>query len=77
MLANAQNLLNTPKPERAFGIRVTLKRSDPFTLLVGKDWHREHWYESEEKRDIAYAEMLRRHEYSRKGDEPAIKLEKI
>jgi hypothetical protein len=77
MLANDHNVLFTPSSERPYGIKVSLRRSDPFTLLVGKDWKRAHWYATAAERDAAYGDMLRHHEYSRQGDEPAIKLEKI
>lgn len=77
MLANDHNLLHKPLESKPYGIRVSLRRSDPFTLLVGNDWEREHWYDSESARDAAYADMLRPHEYSRQGDDPTVNLEKI
>jgi hypothetical protein len=77
MLANAHNLSHPQPTERSFGIKVGLRRGDPFTLLVGKDWERLHWYATAAERDAAYADMVRRHEYSRSGDEPQIRLEKI
>ena len=76
-IANAHNL-NQPLPtERPFGIRVTTRPGDPFRLLIGKEWTREHWFGSALERDEALANMRRRHEYSRSGDQPALVYEAI
>jgi hypothetical protein len=74
-IANAHNLHQPLPTERPFGIRVTTRPGDPFRLLVGKDWGREHWYGTAHERDAALAEMRRRHEYSRAGDEPALEFD--
>jgi hypothetical protein len=63
-----------PKP---YGIRVSLRSTDPFQKLLGADWHRIHWYATPAERDAAMAEMSRRHEYSRAGDKPALVFQKI
>ena len=61
---------------RPFGIRVSLKPGDPFRNLLGEAWNRTHWYATAAERDAALADMLRKHEYSRPGDRPAIVCEK-
>jgi len=77
-IANAHNLHLGPIPAgRPFGIRVHLRRGDPFSLLVGNDWQKVHWYPTADERDSALADMGRRHEYSRVGDEPALSFEKV
>jgi len=60
-----------------FGIRVSLASDDPFAALVGADWKKTHWYATQGERDRAILDMQRRHEYSRRSDAPAIKLEAI
>ena len=62
---------------RPFGIRVRLRSDDPIRALLGDDWQKLHWYASARERDAALADMTRRHEYSRVGDVPALRLEKI
>lgn len=66
--------ITTRKP---YGLRVSLREGDPFRKLLGEDWQRLHWFESEAERDAALAEMSRKHEYSRPGDQPAHLYEKI
>ena len=77
-ISQPQNLrtppIDTPRP---YGVRVSLPPGDPFRKLLGDEWHREHWYETQEERDRALAEMARRHEYSRGGDKPALVFEKV
>lgn len=70
--------LSQPVPDsKPFGIRVSLDPGDPFARLVGADWHREHWFASERERDDALTDMAGRHLYSREGDEPSVRYEKI
>ena len=78
-ISNAQNLKTpssapTPKP---YGVRVSLRRGDPFCNLLGEDWSRTHWYPTAAARDAALADMSRRHEYSRTGDAPALAYDKV
>ncbi len=76
-ICHPQNL-RQPLPERRpFGLRVRLRKSDPFRNLVGGDWHKEHWFASAAERDAALAEMSRRYVYFRPGDQPALEFEKI
>jgi hypothetical protein len=78
MIANAQNMHTaTVTAERPYGIRVRLKASDPFTLLMGKEWEKTHWFATAMERDQRLADMQRKHEYSRKGDLPTLLLEAI
>lgn len=62
---------------KPYGVKVSLKRGDPFLTLLGTDWSRTHWYVSAQERDAALLEMSRKHEYSRPGDRPAHVYEKI
>lgn len=77
-IAHEHNLHRGPVPElRPFGIRVSLRRGDPFRRLLGDDWQKEHWYASARERDAALTDMARRHEFSRHGDRPALVFESI
>jgi hypothetical protein len=51
--------------------------ADTFSVLLGDDWERVHWYATELERDRAHDDMARRHEYSRDSDLPTQILEKI
>jgi hypothetical protein len=76
-IANEQNL-RQPLPEsRPFGLRVRARRNDPFRLLVGADWQREHWFATRQERDAALAQMSGRYVYFRPGDTPALDFEKV
>lgn len=73
------NLVNpeSATANRRFGIRVTLPPGDTFASLLGEDYERVHWYQTERERDRAYDNMSRRHGYYRKTDSPTQILEKI
>ena len=77
-IAQAHNLArpiyNGPKP---YGVRVSLRAGDPFSRIMGADWHRIHWFATAAERDTALADMSRKHEYSRIGDKPALQFEKV
>ena len=64
---------------KKFGIKVCLPSGDTMSAphLLGDDWQTFRWFESAEKRDMAYAEMERQPPYYRKGDSPTVVLEKI
>lgn len=62
---------------RPFGVRVSLRNGDTFAKLLGSDWNRTHWFETVEERDAALAEMSREHDYSRRGDAPALEYAKV
>jgi hypothetical protein len=72
---------NLPVPRRRqplpYGVRVSLRPGDPFRKLLGPDWSRTHWYASAVERDAAMQEIGRKHEYSRLGDAPALRLERV
>lgn len=77
-VSQAHNLPCPPVHEpRPYGIRVSLRGSDPFRNLVGADWHRTHWFASAAERDAALIEMSRRHEYSRAVDKPVLMYQKV
>ena len=63
--------------QRPFGVRITLRLGDPFRKLLGADWNKTHWYGTALERDAAIIEMSRKHEYSRPGDKPALKFDKV
>jgi hypothetical protein len=70
--------LREPLPgQRPYGIRVRLRRSDPFRTLVGDDWTKEHWFASRTERDARLAEMSGRYVYFRPGDAPALEFERV
>lgn len=62
---------------KPYGLRVSLREGDPFRKLLGADWQRVHWFDSELARDQALREMSRKHEYSRPGDQSAHVYEKL
>ena len=77
-IANAQNMArNIPVLPQPYGVRVRLRRGDPFAKLLGSDWQRTHWYFTAAERDHVLEEMSRKHEYSRIGDQPALVFEKV
>jgi hypothetical protein len=63
--------------QRPYGLRITLKPGDPFRKLLGADWNKTHWFGTALERDAALAEMARKHEYSRPGDQPALQFNKV
>jgi hypothetical protein len=63
--------------QRPYGIRITLREGDPFRNLLGPEWQKFHWYATARERDLALAEMSRKHEYSRAGDAPALLYTKV
>jgi hypothetical protein len=63
--------------QRPYGVRISLKHGDPFRKLLGADWNKTHWFGSAAERDAALIEMARKHEYSRAGDKPALKFDKV
>jgi hypothetical protein len=70
--------LREPLPgQRPYGIRVRLRRNDPFRTLVGDDWATEHWFASSAERDARLAEMSGRYVYFRPGDAPALEFERV
>jgi hypothetical protein len=77
-VSQPHNLLRPPSQEpKPYGIRVSLRSTDPFQKLLGADWHRTHWFTSAAERDTTMADMSRRHEYSRSGDKPVLVYQKI
>jgi hypothetical protein len=76
-ICHEHNLRASPPPARPWGIRVSLVPGDPFARLVGADWQKLHWFATERERDVALADMASRHLFSRSGDEPAVRFERI
>ncbi|HEU0224687.1 MAG TPA: hypothetical protein VFR29_04590 [Steroidobacteraceae bacterium] len=76
-ICHEHNLRAPPPESRPFGIRVTLDAQDPFTRLVDAGWRKEHWFATAQERDEALADMASQHLYSREGDAPSVRYEKI
>ncbi len=77
-IANEHNLHQPlPPAHQPYGIRVRLPAGDSFSALLGNEWQREHWYASATERDAAILEMGRKHEFSRPGDRPTLRCERI
>ncbi len=77
-IANEHNLHRAAPPaNRPYGIRVRLPPGDTFRALLGDEWQREHWFASAAEREAAIVEMGRKHEFSRPGDKPALRFERI
>jgi hypothetical protein len=76
-ISNAQNLTAPIPAVRPYGVRVSLRRDDPFRKLLGDDWSRTHWFPTTAERDAALADMSSRHEYSRSGDAPALVFQSV
>ena len=77
-IANEHNLHRAAPPaHRPYGIRVRLPPGDTFRALLGDEWQREHWFASAAEREAAIVEMGRKHEFSRPGDKPALRFERI
>ena len=77
-ICNDHNYVNHGRdPDGRHGIRVSLPAGDCFAQLVDTDWETWHWFNNPRARDAAMADMARRHEYSRAGDEPRIVLEAV
>lgn len=62
-----------------YGIQCTLPPDDPMsaTHLLGPDWIAYRWYDTEQARDLDYADYSREHIYSRRGDKPSVIYTKI
>jgi hypothetical protein len=70
--------LREPLPgPRPYGIRVQLRRGDPFRNLLGDDWTKEHWFATRQERDARLVEMSGRYVYFRPGDAPALDFESL
>ena len=76
-ICQEQNL-RQPLPERTpFGIRVRIRKSDPFRNLVDGDWQKEHWFATARERDTMLVQMSGRYVYFRPGDQPTLDFEKV
>jgi hypothetical protein len=57
-IANQQNMTRTiPVLPQPYGIRVRLRRGDPFAKLVGADWQKTHWFFTAAERDRVPQEL--------------------
>jgi hypothetical protein len=76
-ICHEHNLAQPVPKQRAFGLRVRLRTTDPFKNLIGGDWSREHWFVTRAERDQALLEMSGRYVYFRPGDQPTLDFEKL
>lgn len=76
-LCHAHNLNRDLTAPKRFGIRVSLRADDSFARLIGAEWERTHWFETETERDRALADMANEHLYSRAGDRPTLRYDAI
>jgi hypothetical protein len=74
---NEHNLREALPETRPYGIRVRLRKGDPFRNLVGDDWQKEHWFATLPEREQAFEQMSGRYLYFRPGDQPALDFERI
>jgi len=65
--------------QKRFGIRVTMPSDDTMSAphLLGDNWSSVRWFDTEQTRDHALAEMQDQPPYYRRGDSPSVTLEKI
>lgn len=68
--------IRTASP-RVYGVRMTLPPNDPLATLLGGDTEMYRWYATAAERDAALVDMQREHEYSRIGDRPTLRYEKV
>lgn len=67
------------KDSKQYGIRITMPENDPMAMphLLGSEWESYRWYASPEERDRALEDMVREHQFSRRGDRPSIYCEPV
>ena len=76
-ICHAHNL-NAPRgSEKPYGFRVCLPPGDTFSALIGSGWERFHWYATPQERDQALESMSSEHVYSRRGDRPTLRFERV
>ena len=71
------NLREALAQTRPFGIRVRLRKSDPFRNLVGDDWQKEHWFATRPDREQALEQMSSRYIYFLPGDRPTLDFKSV
>ncbi len=63
--------------ERLFGIRMTLPQDDPMIAVLGDSFETWRWYASATERDAALEQMRSEHRFSRIGDRPTLRYERV
>lgn len=65
--------------KKKYGVRITLPEGDPMAAphLLGSEWEATRWFETEDERDRWIEEAQHEHLYSRRGDIPTQRYEKI
>jgi hypothetical protein len=76
-ICQAHNLREPLPEKRPYGIRVRLRKGDPFRNLLGEEWEKQHWFATRAERDRALEEMSGRYVYFRPGDEPTLDFETV
>ncbi len=71
--------MNKNESGTQYGVKVTMPGGDTMAAphLLGDDWQTVRWFDSEEERDEAMADMERQPPYYRRGDSPTVRLEKV
>jgi hypothetical protein len=76
-ICHEHNTIRQLDTARPFGIRVRLKSRDTFARILGSDWEQTHWFATEHERDKALADMASEHLYSRRGDQPTLRFDRV
>jgi hypothetical protein len=76
-ICHAHNLSEPRGGEKPYGIRVRLPPGDTFNALLGSGWEQFHWYATPQERDRVLQSMSSEHVYSRRGDRPTLRFEKV
>jgi hypothetical protein len=76
-ICHEHNLSREIDESKPYGIRVTLPPGETFMRLIGADWERCHWFATTAERDRALEDMASEHLYSRRGDRPTVRFERI
>ncbi|GEM_PF-523169 len=64
---------------KRYGVKITMPEDDPLRAehLLGSDWASTHWFKTPRERDEWIEGMQHEHPYSRRGDIPSQRYEKI
>lgn len=71
--------MNKNESATQYGVKVTMPGDDTMSAphLLGEDWQTVRWFDSEEARDEAMADMEHQPPWYRRGDAPTVRLEKV
>ncbi len=79
VLNRSNAMMITGMADKRYGILVQMPENDPMNAphLLGDQWSRTRWYDTEAARDVAFDDMLRQPRNYRIGDIPSIRLSKV